>query len=155
MTTALDDIVDLFMMLQNDYRLLSIFQTSGSTVLDNYVEPWLLFSIDDFSGICNQDLTYDSGSHIFTNNTLTQTNKNILARIMIVYWLERTVKDVLQMNYNITDRDFKHYSESQNLKEKRDLYVQEKEKISQLLSDYQWGKYNTDWINWQNQIFGQ
>jgi ABC-type uncharacterized transport system ATPase subunit len=150
MGTSLSEIVDLFQFLQQDYKLTALYESSGSTTFVTYHEPWLLMAIDDFEPICTQVLTYDSGSQIFSV-TLTQKNQNILAQIMVLYWLQKEVHNVLQMNNLITDKDFRTFSAAQNLREKRELLNAKREEISQLLLNY--GYKNNTWDDWADQNF--
>lgn len=150
MATKLEEVVDIFMTLQDDYRLQSVFSTSGSAILNTTVEPWLLISIDHFSPYCNQSLDYDTTTQTFTE-TLYPKNIRILAQIMVLYWLERVVQNLLQMNNNIQDHDFKTWSQAQNLLAKKEFLNTKREEISQLLIDY--GYQNNDWAAWINQDF--
>jgi len=152
MATSATEVFDLFLSLVSDYRLDSLYATSGSVALGNYVEPWLLFSISEFEDICDQSLTYDStsGSQMFTE-TLNQKNINVLSQIMVRYWLTKTVQDILQMNNLIQDHDFSTFSAAQNLREKREYLNMKREEISQLLQDYAY--HRNSWSSWKNQIF--
>lgn len=151
MTTDISEVNDLFLTLIDDYRLNLLYQTSGSASLGNYLEPWLLYSVNEFEPVCNQELTYDQTYQRFSE-TLTQENKLVLAQIMSKYWALKLVQDVIQIQNNIQDHDFKTYSQAQNLKEKRDFLNNKKEEISQLLIDYSY-KYNK-WSDWNSQLFG-
>ena len=62
------------------------------------------------------------------------------------YWLTKEIDDISQMNLHVTDRDFRVYSESQNMREKQNRLILEKEALSQILVDY--GLDNTDWASW-------
>ncbi len=149
MSTPISDVAGIFLSLINDNRLTNLIVSSGSTSFETYVQPWLLQAIDDFD-ICIQDLTYDSTTQIFST-TLTQQSKNILAQIMVKYWLEREVQDVLQMRSKIQDRDFKTFSESASLKEKQNSLNIKREEVSQLLVSY--GLKHNSWASWKNQEF--
>lgn len=149
MATDATEVFDLFMTLVSDYRLDTIYQTSGSPGLNTYLEGWLLQSITEFS-ICTQSLVYDKTTQTFSE-TLTQENINILSQIMVKYWLQKTVQDVLQMNNNINDHDFKQFSQAANLKEKRDYYNMKREEVSQILQDY--GYKNNNWSNWRSGVY--
>ena len=151
MGTASEEIFDLFLALNSDFRLTNIFNSSGSSGLNLYLEPWLLFSIGDFENVCNQSLTYSTGIQAFTE-TLTQRNINMLAKIMKKYWLKKTVDDVKQINNFIRDRDFQMHSNAQNYKEKLNAYDKLSEEIDQLLIDYKL-QDSAMWQSWQNQIF--
>jgi hypothetical protein len=153
MGTLSSEIFDLFLTSIDDYRLTSIYDSSGSLVLDTYLEPWLLNSINEFD-ICNQPLVYTtSGSSTegYFTETLTIKNKLILSQIMVKYWLQKTISDILQMTNFVQDHDFKTFSAAQNLKAKQDYYVLKKEEISQMLVDYSYK--GNDWSKWKLQNF--
>ena len=147
--TQLTEINDLFMLLNSDYRLMSLYQSSVSN-FNTYLEGWLLYSINEFKPYCDQALTYSSGSKTFSVE-LTQENQLILAQIMVKYWLQKTVQDILQMNNVILDHDFKVVSQAANLKAKQDYYSMKREEISQLLVDYNLRK--NPWQSWETQVF--
>lgn len=147
--TTLSEVYDLFMMTVTDYRLIDLFNSSQED-FENYLQAWLEFSITDFQSVCDQSLDYDSGTKEFTVE-LSRDNKNILARLMTRYWLQKAVNDVTQFNLHVTDRDFKVASESQNLREKVAALNVLKEDCSQLMQDYAFQKVN--WEDWRNQDF--
>ena len=154
MGTLSSEIFDLFLTSVNDYRLTSIYTSSGSLVLDTYLEPWLLQSIVEFSDVCTEDLTYTasgSATEGYFDATLSMEAKLMLSQIMVKYWLQKTIQDILQMNLHITDHDFKTFSASQNLKAKQEYYILKCEEISQRLVSY--GYKKNDWQSWRNQDF--
>ena len=151
MTTSLIDINDLFLTLIDDYRLNKLFEQSVSN-FNTHLEGWLLFAIEDFSGICTQELVYDESTQEFSV-TLTRKHKLILAQIMVKYWLHKEVFNILQMDNFIQDRDYKAHSAAQNLREKQAALAGKEEEISQLLLDYELN--NNDWNNWKNQLFDE
>lgn len=144
------DIVDLFMSNQQDYRLLSLYSTSGSAAFGTYVEPWLLSSVTKFKPIANQVLNYNASNQSF-DIELNDENKLLLAQIMVEFWLQKLVFDVTAMKNFIVDHDFSRHSEAANFKEKKDALNMKKEEISQLLNDYAYK--NNGWKNWYNQNF--
>jgi hypothetical protein len=148
--TTLPDIVDLFMSLQQDYRLVSLYSTSGSAAFGTYVEPWLLFSVTDFAPVANQSLNYSTTTQSF-DVELNIENQLILARIMTRYWMQKLVDDVAAMKNFVVDHDFSRHSEAANFKEKKDALNLKKEEISQMLNDYSYR--NNGWKNWYNQMF--
>lgn len=153
MSTNSSEVYDLFLTRVNDYRLTSIFQNSGSATLGLYLEPWLLDSINEFDK-CSQDLTFyptSGSSEGYFKEDLTTEHKLILSQIIVKYWLAKNVQDILSMNLNLVDHDFKTFSQAQNLKAKQDYYNTKKEEVSQILNDYYYK--NNDWLNWRNQQF--
>ena len=153
MGTLSSTIFDYFLTNVNDYRLTNIYTTSGSLVLDIYLEPFLLNSIVEFYE-CNQDLSYTVAGSTIEGSfdvDLSTENQLMLSHIMMRYYMGKEVADILQLRNALQDRDFKTYSQANNLKEKRDYYNSIKEDISQRLNDYSYRKNN--WDSWRNQIF--
>ena len=148
--TNFSEIFDLFMLQIKDWRLQKLYEDS---VLDfeTYLSGFLVLSIPQFELVCNQDLTYDEEAKVF-NIVLEQTNRVILSKLMVEKWLEKEVQDVNQMNLHLQDKDFKVYSESQNLKEKSLHLDKVKEYNSQSITNYSYAK-SSDWANWFNQSF--
>lgn len=156
MGTSADEITDLFLARIRDYRLDSIYTTSGSLILITYAEPWLLDAITEFSPISNQTLDYTatSGSVVGSFSlTLNLENKLILSRLMVRYWLAKTINDIVQMSNHVTDRDYKTFSSAQNLREKQNYYNSILEELDLLLTKYAYRGNN--WNNWYNQIFDE
>jgi hypothetical protein len=146
--TPVSEVYDLFLQAITDYRLMVLFNTS-TTDFENFLEAWLEFSITDFD-ICNQDLTFDHTTKVFSV-ALTQLNKNILASLMVKYWMQKNVNDITQINLHVGDKDFKIASEANNLKEKIAQLNVQKEECSQLLISYAYRA--NDWTSWFNQSF--
>lgn len=154
MTTVASDIYDLFLNRISDYSLNTVFTQSGSFVFGMYIESWLLDSITDFSDICTQDLTYTASTNTaegYFTETLSTENKVVLSRLMVKYWMDKRIKDVLQMNLFLQDHDYKVHSAAQNLTAKQKMYTDLKEELDLLLGKYAY-KHN-NWSDWRNQIF--
>lgn len=146
MATPFSTIYDQFMMFVTDYRLNELYNASVSD-FETYLSGFLIPAITDFKN-CNQSLSY--ATSIFTE-TLSEENIKILAMLMKKYWLTKEIDDITQMNLHVTDRDFRVYSESQNMREKQNRLILELENLSQSLVDY--GYDNTDWSAWLNGEF--
>jgi len=154
LSTQSSDIVDLFLSRIRDHKLDVVYSSSGSSTLTIYVEPWLIFAINEFSDFADQTLTYvtSSGSNIgYFTEDLNIPNKVMLSLLMTKYWLEKTIKDLVQISNVISDRDFKTFSAAQNLKSKQDYYSALQEEISQALINYSYKR--TNFGNWYNQMF--
>ena len=149
MSTLASSVFDLFMLNVSDYRLISLFQTSGSDTFGAYLQPWLLRSIQKFD-ICDQSLDYNSASQSFTVD-LTQKNLNILAQLMVEFWMQKEVNDVLQIRQKLQDKELKTYSEAQNFTSKQNNLNLIRESNSQMLVEY--GIKTNNWTYWKNQVF--
>ena len=155
MGTTLTNVADIFLSAISDYKLDTIYSQSGSLVLNQYIEPWLLKSIADFSDTCAQPLTYTvvSGSSDgeFTE-TLTMENQIILSSFMELYWLQKGIQDYRTLTNLFSDRDFKPFSPAQNITARTANYNSKREELSQRLIDYGYA-HNVTWSQWNNQIF--
>ena len=154
MTTSLTEVCDLFLATTSDFRLSDIYQTSGSLTMNTVMEPWLLYSIDDFSDICDQELTYtvtSGSSDGYFSEDLNKRNQLMLAYVMSYYWLKRQIDDLNQMINFVQGKDYKRFDPSNQLKEKMRLMNARREEINQKLIDYEYR--NLDWESWYNQVF--
>lgn len=147
--TNFSDIFDLFMLQIKDWRLRDLYEAS-STDFETYLSGFLILSIQKFS-VCTQSLSYDDSTKTF-DLVLTDKNKVILAQLMVEFWLVKEVQDVTQFNIHLQDRDFKIYSESQNLREKSTHLDKVKEYNSREMTGYSYID-NTDWADWFSGIF--
>jgi hypothetical protein len=129
-----------------DWRLNNLFVESV-TDFENYLSGFLINAIPSFT-VCDQSLTYSLSTKEF-DVELTMDNQVILAEMMVEKWLEKEIQDVNQMNLHLQDRDFKVYSESQNLREKSFHLDKVKEYNSQRMTNYSFN--NVDW-NWLSGI---
>ncbi|RPI82270.1 MAG: hypothetical protein EHM34_07195 [Nitrosopumilales archaeon] len=150
MTTSLDEVCDLFLGRITDYRLTTLYTTSGSGALNTYLEPYLLDAIDEFD-VCDQALVYSTSTQTFSV-TLTSINKNMLSFIMVKYWLAKEIRDINQMRLHLFDRDYKTFAEANNLKTKIDLYTITCEEVSNKLTSYGYKRWVT-WDDWDDQDF--
>lgn len=130
--TPISEVIDLFLMLVNDYKLKQIFNLGS---LEQYAEPWLRMSIVEFDRVRTTQLSYDSLSKTFSE-TLTNEDLSILSQLMVKYWLTKEVNDVLAMENILQDHDFTRHSEAQNLDAKRALLNRQVEDCKQLLIQY-------------------
>lgn len=142
MGTTFNEVYDFFMSTITDYRLVALYDASV-TDFQTYLSAWLIESIPDFTN-CDQSLAYTSAE--FTA-TLTQKNINILILLMKKKWFEKELENILQMTNVVTDRDFKMYSQANNMKEKRERLLTLQEEVSQKLVDYGLN-YSVDWADW-------
>ena len=145
MGTEFSDVFDLFMVQIKDWRLQSLYESS---VLDfeMYLTGFLVLSIPKFEETCTQSLLFNKTEKKFDED-LTISNQTILAGLMVERWMEKEVQDINQMSLHLQDRDFKVYSESQNLKEKSFHLDKLREVNSQAITSYSYSK-TANWANW-------
>ena len=66
--------------------------------------------------------------------------------MMAEKWMTKEVQDIRQLKLHVQDKDFKTFSESQNLREKSNYLITIRERISQTITEYAW--FNNDWTSW-------
>lgn len=152
MGTEFTEVYDLFTVLCSDYKFNELYLISPDN-LNTYLQPYLRFAIDEFRKVCDQPIqeNIDLENGTFTIE-LKEYNKIPLARLMIKYWFQHLVNDVLQVQAKLNDTDFKHYAEANNLNAKQSTYQQMREESSQILTDYSI-EHSINWRNWANGFY--
>lgn len=146
MGTSFNTIYDRALMVIDDYHLNELAQTNTTSFI-KFWQGILTLSVPLFIQ-CENDLTYDVAEESF-NSTLTEMEINILSEIMVLNWFESKTNIVSQFELKLTNREFKTYSESANLKEKRNYLNRLREKYRQDIEDYQLSPENFESIfNW-------
>ena len=136
--TTYTEIYDLFMNLQNDYRLLALYNNdvaNSTNNLDILLQGWLLLGIGDFVNVCNQDLTDRNDTTATFNFVMSTINQTILSKFMVKYWMRKEISDILQMRNKVQD-SFHTYSEAQSLTAKSALLTKIEEELSQDVVEY-------------------
>ena len=151
MTTSYTTVYDSFMLKIKDYQLTALYQSSP-TDFNDYLSGFLIDAIQDFVNSSRQDLTDRNDTTLTFNFDLDDANIHILAELMVKHWLEKEIQDTSQMKLHITDRDFKHYSEAQNLDAKNRYHANVLERTSQLIVNYEFNE--VDWSGWASGDFG-
>lgn len=135
MPTSFDEIIDLALMLIDDYALKKLYDQSNQKFIMQ-CDAWLISAIPNFTR-CNQSLEYDISKRQFTN-TLTNMEISILADLWILEWMKRQTQDSRKINALLqSSGSFKSHSAAQNLKEKSSYLDGLREKVSQKMTDYQ------------------
>ena len=145
MVVTFRNVIDRANMMFDDYRL-NKFVSTDVNAYYSYMYGFVLNSIDMFSG-CLVDLSYteitvtevDLETYIdyqFTNE-LTSKIVYILALGTTISWMEKNNKDVEQINLHMSGREFKLYSEANNLKQKQDALYRMMEDYDNKITEYQ------------------
>jgi hypothetical protein len=121
-------------MKVTDFNLDKIYLAS-TPAYNNYVKGFLVSAIPKFTQ-CNQKLSQrDDTTQVF-NIVLTDLEQEILASMMVVEWCSKEVHSIMELRRFLNDTDFKMFSESQNLREKKDLLITTRESTDKLITQY-------------------
>ena len=150
MGTPYSEINDLFLMEVKDYKINSLFIQS-TPLFSNYLKGFLINAIPNFMNCVNDLEDRDDSLETF-NVSLTSLEKSILKDLMVYEWFLKEVQDVTQFNLTLSDTDFKHFSEAQNLREKTEWLDRIRERYEQKMVNY--GMKNIPWLDWQGGVYG-
>ncbi len=127
MATEYSDIYDRFLSKITDYELDDLVD---SAIYDNLLK-YMKSSLSDFK-YCTQDLSNrDDGNSIF-NITLTDLEQEIIARFMIVQWLNPFILRTENLTNYFNSKDFQGFSPA-NIVDK--LSKLKKDLINEVVAD--------------------
>lgn len=133
MATPIKEVTDLMILTLQDYKLTNLKKINAEA----YEEILNAFVIKGKSKFkkCKQSLEYDEVNKVFLSD-LTDEEKDILSEFGSIMWFTREVQNVLAFNAKLSNKEFKTYSEAQNLKEKKDYLLYLQEKVQQDILEY-------------------
>lgn len=134
MPTSFNEIEDLALILIQDYRIDNLAQTDYAT-FQTFMDGLLVRAIPRFTK-CVQDLSYNLATREF-NATYTNLEQEILAEYVAICWMAEITQNITQMNAKLSNKEFKSYSEAENLKQKSEYLDHMRENVKQLTSDYE------------------
>ncbi len=134
MATSFDAIKDMALITIRDYKLDKLYKTN-QLKFQEYTDGLLIRSIPKFVE-CIHPLEYNIANREFIGD-LTILEQSILADWFVYIWFETNINDVTQFNLHLTNTDFKHYAEANNLNSKSEYLDRMREKIKQDALDYQ------------------
>ena len=94
-------------------------------------------SIDQKTTSKNPRSTVGTVTEWYFDSTLTTKETSILAYGLIIAWMEQNMLDITQMNLHLSTKDFKNFSESQNLKQKSETLDKMREDMAREITEYQ------------------
>lgn len=141
--TEFSEIYHIFLNSIQDYHLKNLFQ-ENIEFAEDMLQTFLMKAIVNFYN-CDKIKNVDTISGEF-NCELTIEEKHILANFMLLAWLDYNINDITQMEINLNDSDFKHYSEEKNLEKKVEYANKLREITMQSMTIY--GLHNTDFKQW-------
>ncbi len=146
MATSFDTIIDLGLVTIQDYKINNLAHLDPNS-LEIRLDGYLLRAIPKFTQ-CLQSLSYNSGTREFDSD-FTYIEQEILACLYNIEWLTSVTQDVTQFQGKMSNREFKTHAEDANLKAKLTALDLMREKVNQLMVDYQLSPSNfKTLLNW-------
>lgn len=142
--TTFNNVIDRAMFLQQDYRLDKLYVNDNKS-FTMFITQFLLNSIDTFDGVLDS-LSYHIAQveqneelvdiYVF-DRELTSKEIYILALGISIEWMSNNLLDITQMNLHLSTRDFKAFSEANNLQRKSEVLNTMRENYYKNITDYQ------------------
>lgn len=142
--TTFNNVIDRAMFLQQDYRLDKLYVNDNAS-FTMFITQFLLNSIDTFDGVLDS-LSYHIEQveqneelvdiYVFDRD-LTSKEIYILALGISIEWMSNNLLDITQMNLHLSIRDFKAFSEANNLQRKSEVLNTMRENYYKNITDYQ------------------
>ena len=148
MVTFKDVLDRVYTTLFTDYKLDNLIQVDEQAFYD-FLGGFLINSIDMFDGVLN-DLSYhavedtvEKDGELITvinyvfDNELTSKEIYILSLGVALGWYKKQLDDVTQFKLHLSNKDFKSYSEQQNLQRRLERLGAMEEDFSEEIQKYQ------------------
>lgn len=147
--TPFTDVYDKALITISDYKLDELARNDYEAFL-LHLEGILVNAIPDFDG-CLKSLDYDYLNSVeyisdvepieikvpFFIETLDRKEISILSKLMVINWFTSKIQDVTQFQGSLITREFKKFSEANNLKQKSSYLNELIERFEQEVTDYQ------------------
>ena len=138
----------VYTTLFTDYKLDNLVRVDEQAFYD-FLGGFLVNSIDMFDG-CFSDLSYHAESRVIEkdnkfitvtdyvfDNELTSKEIYILSLGVALGWYKKQMDDVTQFKLHLSNKDFKSYSEQQNLQRRLERLGAMEEDFSEEIQKYQ------------------
>jgi hypothetical protein len=155
--TPFSNIYDKALVVIQDYKLDNLANKDYASFL-LFMKGLLENGIDLFNGTLSdlswtdrKEVEHDAdGNEIvyddsYFNADLTSKEQSIIAMLVVYKWFEREMQDVRQFNNHLQTRDFKVYSEANNLKQKSEYADKLREKYLYEIQQYQLNNLDSFW----------
>lgn len=134
--TDFEEIYDLAKVTMIDYKLDNLALRDYDAFL-TYFRSLLTTGMTEFFGcLSSLDYTKVDDKWYFTSD-LSQLEKNILAKTIVLKWWEQHIQDVVVFQPHMSSKNFKQLQESQSLKQKSEYKDKLHEELGRDITNYQ------------------
>lgn len=148
MTVTFKNVLDrTYTTLFTDFKLDKLYKIDTLSFYE-FLSNFLVNSVDMFNGALT-DLSYhlEDGSngeenYIF-DNSLTSKEVYILSLGVAIGWYKKYLDDVTQFELHLTSKDFKAYSEANNLQRRLERINRMEEELSYEITQYQLNNFSS------------
>jgi len=137
MATPYSAVFDSFLMKVTDYNFLKLSQEDLEEELLGFMKSSIVKFYKSKIDLSDRDDTLKQ-----FNKTLTDFEVEVIATLMVVEYLKPEIVKMQLIRQQLTDADFKIYSQANHLSAISDLYDKMKSEASKLIVDYSYAKGN-------------
>lgn len=138
MATPYVDVYEFFLSKISDYSFLKLTDED----LESDLLIYLKTAISNFH-VCKVDLSSRDEILKQFEEDLSDSEKDILANLMVVYYLKPRVISSEHYKLAMSDSDYKTYSQANHIKEVMNLYKDVRTEVDKLITKYSYR--NIDW----------
>ncbi|MDH6674429.1 hypothetical protein M2277_005121 [Paenibacillus sp. LBL] len=130
MATSYQELYPIFLSKVSDYSFMNMQQDD----LEKYMEGLLSSAVPKFR-FCKAVQGRDAVAKAF-NEDLKDIEKEILVSLMLVEYMKPKILTSEILKQNMSDKDFKIYSQANHLKELSDFYNKLKSEADKMITEY-------------------
>ena len=120
-----------FLRKITDYGLAELSNENMEDIINGYLDSATSLFVK-----CKKDLSDRDDEKQTFNEDLTDTEQEIIAKLLVVEWIEPLINSIMNLQPILNDHDFEIYSQANFLKVKLELKTDLKSELDNLIVNY-------------------
>lgn len=120
-----------FLRKITDYGLAELSNENMEDIMNGYLDSAISLFVK-----CKKDLSNRDDEKQTFNEDLTDTEQEIIAKLLVVEWIEPQINSIMNLQPILNDHDFETYSQANFLKVKLELKTDLKSELDNLIVNY-------------------
>ena len=120
-----------FLRKITDYGLAELSNENMEDIMNGYLDSAISLFVK-----CKKDLSNRDDEKQTFNEDLTDAEQEIIAKLLVVEWIEPQINSIMNLQPILNDHDFETYSQANFLKVKLELKTDLKSELDNLIVNY-------------------
>lgn len=120
-----------FLRKITDYGLAELSNENMEDIMNGYLDSAISLFVK-----CKKDLSARDDEKQTFNEDLTDAEQEIIAKLLVVEWIEPQINSIMNLQPILNDHDFETYSQANFLKVKLELKTDLKSELDNLIVNY-------------------
>lgn len=120
-----------FLRKITDYGLAELSNENMEDIMNGYLDSAISLFVK-----CKKDLSDRDDEKQTFNEDLTDAEQEIIAKLLVVEWIEPQINSIMNLQPILNDHDFETYSQANFLKVKLELKTDLKSELDNLIVNY-------------------